>query len=102
MSAPVGSSYGGDFEIFTTPPVTTVAEREIVESVADSESGNEYESDSDPDPDIRQEINKGKGKTVEPDSPRSKRQRKQGALQKSPWTGGALSRLFGRKDKGKK
>ena len=102
MSAPVGSSYGGDFEIFTTPPVTTVAEREIVESVADSESDNEWESDSDPDPEIRQEINKGKGKTVEPESPRPKRAKKPGEKQKSLWTGGGLSRFFSRKDKGKK
>ena len=53
MSGPAGSSYGGGFDTFTTPPVTIVVEREIVESVADSESDNEWESDSDPDPEIR-------------------------------------------------
>ena len=88
--------------VVLTQPVTVVAEREIVESVADSESDNEWESDSDPDPEIRLEINKGKGKTVVPESPLPKWARKQGEKQKSPWTGGGLSRFFGRKDKGKK
>ena len=88
MSGPAGSSYGGGFDTFTTPPVTTFAEHEIVESVADSESDNEWASDSDPNPKIRQEINKGKGKTVEPKSPRPKWAKKPGENQKSSWTGG--------------
>ena len=41
MSGPTGSSYGGGFDTFMTPPVTKVVEREIIESMADSESDNE-------------------------------------------------------------
>ena len=35
MPGPAWSSYGSGFDTFTTPPVTTVAEHEMVESVAD-------------------------------------------------------------------
>lgn len=85
MSAPSGSSYGGGIDPVIPPPITTLADRDTVESVPDSESDNDFETESEPEPEPETH---GRGKTVMEKTPRPQREKKKGEKTTHPWTAG--------------